>query len=586
MDVSGFRKAGHEAVEKIAEYYERLGNLPVASLSEPGDVKDLVSGKPPLKGVPFDEISDDFEKIILPGITHWQHPSFFALYPANSTFESIIADMYSAAVNNPGFNWSCSPITTDLEVVMMDWVAELLGLGDIYKSASKKGGGTIVGTASEACLTVAIAARERTLRYESSRMFPKVKQLRLSNLNDIEVPPVAGRVHLTASERSEFTGKLVMYGTSETHSMGEKSALVLGLRWRSLPVKSQDGWSLRGETLRRALEEDVANGLIPCMLVATLGTTNAGAMDSLDELVEVAKDYPTLWVHVDAAWAGVYLSLPEYRSSLHLDTINQDLQFTSLSGTQCDEIWSEEVQNILKTPPGVVNSFCTNFHKSGLVSFDCSTFFIRDRSSLTEALELTPHYLKSKEGDSNVNLDFRNWGIPLGRRFRSLKLYFVLRSFGVEGFQSELRRTVDLTNYFGKLIKQHDWFETVQDNSLALAIFRMKPPQGYLDMDQSINSNQKNSQPDLIIDALNQRLGSLVQATNKISLTSTILDGKFCFRLAIGRMSQKSHIDEAFKLFDDCLETLKLELKLDGLLSRIEINGGLDELDLMGISEK
>ncbi|EGG09837.1 uncharacterized protein MELLADRAFT_34269, partial [Melampsora larici-populina 98AG31] len=553
---------------RIAQYYERLGNLPVASLSEPGDVKALVSGKPPLKGVPFDEISDDFEKIILPGITHWQHPSFFALYPANSTFESIIADMYSAAVNNPGFNWSCSPVTTDLEVVMMDWVAELLGLGEIYKSASKKGGGTIVGTASEACLTVAIAARERTLRYESSRMFPKMKELRLSDLSDIEVPPVAGRVHLTARERSEFTGKLVMYGTSETHSMGEKSALVLGLRWRPLPVKSQDGWSLRGDTLRQALEDDVANGLIPCMLVATLGTTNAGAMDTLDEIVEVAKDYPTLWIHVDAAWAGVYLSLPEYRSNLYLDTINQD-------------------HHILKTPPGVVNSFCTNFHKSGLVSFDCSTFFIRDRSSLTEALELTPHYLKSKEGDSNVNLDFRNWGIPLGRRFRSLKLYFVLRSFGVEGFQNELRRTIDLTNYFGKLIKQDDWFETVQENSLALAIFRMKPPQGYLETNQSNHSNQKTSQANQIIDALNQRLGLLVQATNKISLTSTILDDKFCFRLAIGRMSEKFHIDEAFKLFQDCLETLKLELKLDELLSKIEINEGLDhELDPMGISEK
>ncbi|KAH9813776.1 pyridoxal phosphate-dependent transferase [Melampsora americana] len=547
MDVSGFRKAGHEAVEKIAEYYERLGSLPVTSLSEPGDVKALVSGKPPLKGVPFDEISDDFEKIILPGITHWQHPSFFSLYPANSTFESIISDMYSAAVNNPGFNYGYHQSGLALQSQV---------LVHIYKSTSKKGGGTIVGTASEACLTVAIAARERTLRYKSSKMFPRVKESRLSELNEIEVPLVAGRVNLTARERSEFTGKLVMYGSSETHSMGEKAALVLGLRWRSLPVKSQDGWSLRGETLRQALEDDVANGLIPCMLVATLGTTNSGAMDSLDELVEVAKNYPTLWVHVDAAWAGVYLSLPEY------------------------EIWSEDIKSILKTPPGVVNSFCTNFHKSGLVSFDCSTFFIRDKSSLTEALELTPHYLKSKQGDSNVNLDFRNWGIPLGRRFRSLKLYFVLRSFGVEGFQAELRRTIDLTNYFGKLIKQDDWFESVQENSLALTIFRMKPPQGDLRTDSS------NPQADLILNALNQRLGFLVQATNQISLTSTVLDDQFCFRLAIGRMSEKSHLDQAFKLFQECLKTLKLELKLDKVLSRIEINEGLDEVDWMRISEK
>ncbi|KAG0140336.1 hypothetical protein CROQUDRAFT_726201 [Cronartium quercuum f. sp. fusiforme G11] len=563
---------------RIAKYYESLADLPVTSISQPGDVKGLIPQSPPSQGEPFEVISEDFEKLILPGITHWQHPSFFALYPANSTFESIIADMYSAAVNSPGFNWTCSPIATDLEFVMMDWVAELLGLGGIYKSTSKTGGGTIVGTASEACLTVAVAARERALSYEAmnslNRFSTKESSIRHKTRATLSTNP-GSRSDLSTSARADLAGRMVVYGSTETHSMGHKSAIILGLQWRPLPVTKEDGWRLRGETLRKALEADVAKGLIPCMLIATLGTTNVGAMDCLDELTEVAKDYPTLWIHVDAAWAGVYLSLPEHRGRLYLDIINQPdkgfemshmISSDSIIGDKQEMLNVKQLQNILKTAPGTVNSFCTNFHKSGLVSFDCSTFFIRDKGCLTEALELTPHYLRSKEGETDAALDFRNWSIPLGRRFRSLKIFFVLRSFGVQGFQRELRSTIDLTNYFDKLVKEDDWFESIQDTTLALTIFRMKPSLNKLNKD-CIFWNLNLKEQEIIINNLNQRLAIKIQATNKISVTNTFVDNRFCFRIAIGRMSKKSHIEQAWKLFKDCSENLKREFYRDNQTS-------------------
>lgn len=551
MDIEAFRKAGHDAVESIAKYYESLEELPVCSKSEPGDIKALIPGKPPLKGEPFEEISKDFERLILPGITHWQHPSFFALYPANSTFESIIADMYSTAVNTPGFNWSCSPIATDLEFVMMDWVAELFGLSEIYKSTSKTGGGTIVGTASEACLTVAIAARERALQYEFEKLSNEKTQSNQINHHELSNhTSFHQRSHLHLRKRAQMTGKLVIYGSTQTHSMGHKTALILGLEWRGIEVSKEDGWGLRGDKLRKAIEFDVENGFIPCMLIVTLGTTNVGAMDFLDELVKVAKDYPTLWIHVDAAWAGVYLSLPEFRKKLYLEIINQsDSPFNQNSN-------GFSKKSILLTSPGVVHSFCTNLHKSGLVSFDCSIFFIRHKNALTETLKLTPHYLHSKEGDLDTAIDFRNWGIPLGRRFRSLKIFFVLRSFGVEGFRAELRRTIELTDYLQELIRQDECFETIQEPSLALTIFRMKRPLKEFEK-EGIRWPTCLEEQEKRLDQLNLRLAEMVQATNQISFTPSVVDGKRCFRIAIGRMSRKCHIDQAWELFQTSARALK-----------------------------
>lgn len=336
----------------------------------------------------------------------------------------------------PGFNWACSPSVTELEIITLDWIAKMLGLNESFWSTSSSGtgGGIILGSASEVALTVAIAARERALHEIGKRSPPTQEEVPtdtptyLVNGNGaadaaaIKEPEVSGSTDSNeapkkqsfepgqaavavenstlkapaalAQWRGSLTARLVMYGTTQTHSVAAKAALILGLDFRALPVKKEDGFALRGATLKAALEEDDGAGRVPFMLIASLGTTSSAATDNLTEVMEVAKDHPSLWVHVDAAYAGVALALPEVRPQCHMDALQQ------------------------------VDSFSTNYHKWGLVQFDCSPLLVRDRTALSSALTVTPEFLKtrSKQGEKASLLDMRNMQIPLGRRFRSLKV--------------------------------------------------------------------------------------------------------------------------------------------------------------------
>ncbi|KAI8990725.1 aromatic-L-amino-acid decarboxylase [Trametes punicea] len=481
MDIEEFRKAGYQAIDRICDYFSSIQDRPVVSQVQPGYLVDTLPSDPPEQAEDFGTIADDFQKLIVPGITPWTHPSFFAYFPTACSFEGILGDLYSSSVSNPGFNWLSSPACTELEQVVMDWCAKLIGLGDHFLNKSGVGGGVIQTTASEACIVICVAARARYIRDN-----PDVK------LED-----------------------LVIYTTTQTHSLGVKAGLVLGLEVRALPVKPEDEYGLRGDTLRQALEEDIASGKRPFIIIGTVGTTSSGAVDNLEEIGEILKEHPSIWLHVDAAWAGVAMACPEFRKFGKLDAINK-----------------------------YAESYDTNFHKWGLVNFDASMLWVRNRKNLTDALDVTPEFLRTKQHDAGLVVDYRNWHLGLGRRFRSLKVWFVLRRYGVEGFRKHIREGVKLNEYFISLVRGTPDLELVTTPSLALSVFRLKLPSSVL--------LQKHEDRLAAQNDLNRAFHARISAeSDKIFLTQTMLNDTFCVRFAVGAQgTRKEHVDRAWELIE------------------------------------
>ncbi|QRW15365.1 aromatic-L-amino-acid decarboxylase [Ceratobasidium sp. AG-Ba] len=515
-----FRRAGYAAIDAICDYHQTLGERPVVAQVEPGYLGKALPNEAPQRGEKFDIIANDFQRLIMPGITHWQHPSFFAYFPTANTFEGVLADLLSTSVSNPGFNWACSPACTELEAIVMDWSAKLFGLDPTFCIESGVGGGVILTTASDSALTAIIAARSRY-----TRLHP-------------DVP----------------LDSLVIYGTTQTHSLGAKAALVLGLQFRAIQVDIKDDFALRGHTLKSAIEEDLGKARHPFVLIATVGTTSSGAIDNIPELGQVLQEYPDVWLHIDAAWAGVALACPEFREISCLDAMNK-----------------------------YAHSYCTNFHKWGLVNFDCSTLWVRERTLLTDALDVTPEFLRTKQGDTGTVIDYRNWQIALGRRFRSLKLWFVLRSFGVEGFQAHIRKGIELSKLFSSLIQQNTLFELVVPPSFALTVFRLVPPsalatpasatpvegQDGLAQEKDLLAGASpetttNAIPNRFdvrskANALNRAFYARISARKNLLLTQTDLAGTFCIRFAVGAVrTEEKHIREAVDvLIEEAQATLR-----------------------------
>ncbi|GAA5867568.1 hypothetical protein JCM8547_001222 [Rhodosporidiobolus lusitaniae] len=486
MDREQFRKAGYAAVDRICDYFENIESYDVVPSVHPGDTAKLIASGPPTTGEEWDDIAKDFDRVILPGITHWQSPNFFAYFPANTTYECILADMYAGAVSNPGFNWLCSPACTELESVAMDWVAKLIGLDESFQSASK-GGGVIQGSASESALTVCVAARERFLRLHPGT---------------------------PASE-------LVILATTQTHSLAAKAALILGLGFHAIETKKEDDWALRGKGLRRELEKLEKEGKKPFILTATLGSTSTGAIDNLPEITAVTADYPSLFLHVDAAWAGVFLSLPECQEECYLSALNAVASPAAIAKAM------QEGEGAI-CAGGEVHSFCTNLHKSGLVTFDASCLFLRDRTLLTKALDVTPPFLRTSQADSGLVTDFRNYGLALGRRFRSLKIWFTLRSYGVEGFQGHLRRLNGLAETLERVLEGRDesqrgieGVEIFAPRRFALVVIRVG----------SLKKREDDRDADNI---LNKRLIALANEDKSIILTPSTVGEYDVVRIAIG----------------------------------------------------
>ncbi|GAA5964648.1 hypothetical protein JCM8115_004696 [Rhodotorula mucilaginosa] len=501
MDREQFRKAGYAAVDRICDYFENLSTYDVVPKVKPGDIAQLIGDEVPEEGEQWGNIANDFDRVILPGITHWQHPNFFAYFPANTNYECILADMYAGAVSNPGFNWLCSPACTELESKVTDWVAKLLGLDSTWCNEGKVGGGVIMGSASESCLTVCIAARERYLR-----MHPGTP-----------------------------SSDLVILATTQTHSLAAKAALILGLDFHAIETKKENDWALRGADLEEALAELQAKGKKPFILIATLGSTSTGTIDKIAEITAVTAKYPELFLHIDAAWGGVFLALPECRKEAFLDEINARASVQAEDGAIC--------------AGGKVHSFCTNLHKSGLVTFDASCLWIRDRALLTTALDVTPPYLRTAQASAGLVTDYRNMSISLGRRFRSLKIWFALRSYGVAGFRAHLRKLNKLAETFEHdLLQRTKGVELFTPRRFSLVVLRV--------------TSTNPSRNDLAYEnALNARTFKLSTADHSIMLTTTIVGGEECVRVAIGSpYTEEKHVKELVDKINDLIARAREEV--------------------------
>ena len=352
MTPEEFRKHGRQVIDWIADYMQQVDQYPVVSPAQPGEVRARLPAEPPLQGEPFERILADVGQIILPGLTHWQSPNFFAFFPSNNSGPSILGELLSAGLGVQGMLWATSPACTELETHVLDWLVRSMGLPEKFLSSST-GGGVLQDSASSASLCALLAARERATEFASNR-------------RGIDRP-------------------LVAYASAQTHSSIEKAMMIAGLGTDNLRlVDIDDGFRMRPDALADAVEQDRQQGRVPCFVCATVGTTSAGAVDPLDEIGPLCRRCG-LWLHVDAAMAGTAALCPEFRSLL--------------SGLE----WAD--------------SYCFNPHKWMLVNFDCDCFYVADRTRLIKTLSVLPEYLKNKATESGAVIDYRDWQIPLGRRF-------------------------------------------------------------------------------------------------------------------------------------------------------------------------
>ncbi len=449
MDLEEFRREAHRLADWMADYLEGIRVHPVKPRVRPGEILGALPGDPPEEGESFPGIFADFEKIVLPGITHWQHPSFFAYFPANSSPPSVLAEMLTAALGAQCMSWATSPAATELEERVMEWLGKMIGLPGKYS-------GVIQDTASAATLVSLLTAREKA--------------------SDLGI-----------NERG-FTGKerFTLYASTEAHSSIEKAVKIAGFGKESLRKIQVDGkYALVPEELERAVRADLEAGLRPLAVVGTLGTTGSTAMDPIRPMGEICRRYG-LWFHVDAAYAGTAMILPEFR---HL---GDGLEYA--------------------------DTFVFNPHKWMLTNFDCSAYFVRDEEALVRTFEILPEYLKTPEGKRVKN--YRDWGIALGRRFRALKLWFVIRSYGVEGIRSILRRHLEIARRLEEEIRARRDFELLAPRTLNLLCFRCHP-EGLDDLSR--------------LNALNEDLLQAVNATGKAFLSHTKLRGAYTLRLVTGQ---------------------------------------------------
>ncbi|XP_046319872.1 aromatic-L-amino-acid decarboxylase isoform X1 [Marmota monax] len=465
MNVSEFRRRGKEMVDYVADYLEGIEGRPVYPNVEPGYLRPLIPTEAPQEPEAFEDVINDIEKIIMPGVTHWHSPYFFAYFPTASSYPSMLADMLCGAVGCIGFSWAASPACTELETVMMDWLGKMLQLPEEFLAGKAgEGGGVIQGSASEATLVALLAARTKVTR----------------------------RLQAASPELSQaaIMEKLVAYFSDQAHSSVERAGLIGGVQMKAIP--SDGKFAMRASALQEALEQDKAAGLIPFFVVATLGTTSCCSFDNLLEVGPICKK-EDMWLHIDAAYAGSAFICPEFR---HL-----------LNGVE------------------FADSFNFNPHKWLLVNFDCSAMWVKKRTDLTGAFKLDPIYLKHSHQDSGLITDYRHWQIPLGRRFRSLKLWFVFRMYGVKGLQAHIRKHVQLAQKFESLVRQDSRFEICAEVTLGLVCFRLK------------GSNQLN-------EALLQRINN----AKKIHLVPCNLQDKFVLRFAIcSRMVESAHVQFAWE---------------------------------------
>lgn len=470
MDADAFRRHGRELVDWIADYLESTADRPVQPPVEPGDVLAALPVHPPTTTDSFAALMGDVGEIVVPALTQWQSPSFYAYFPANVTYASILAELLCAGLGVQGMSWSTSPACTEVEIRMLDWMRELLGLPERFANTSEHGGGVIQGSASEATLTAILSARHRA---------------------------TGGAVNADGD-----TTRLVAYATSQAHSSIEKGLRIAGIgtdRLRIVPHDEQ--FAMRPDALAEMVTADRAAGLVPCVVVATRGTTSSMAFDPLSEIGAVCRD-AGVWLHVDAAMSGIAALEPTYR------WVNDGVE--------------------------LADSYCTNPHKWMGINFDCDLYWTSDTASLLGALSILPAYLRSSAAEHPARRDLRDWQVPLGRRFRALKLWFSLRLDGVEPVREMIRRHVELTQWLAGELQGDDRFEVIAPHPLNLLTIAVRP---------GVAGS---------VEAANRATDSLVEQANasgEAQFTRTELDGRVGLRISVGAVrTDRPHVEAALAL--------------------------------------
>jgi aromatic-L-amino-acid decarboxylase len=481
MDAPAFRAMGHRMVDLIADYWDQVERHPVLSKVAPGDVLAALPLSAPEHGE-FDPtrpdafwnaLSHDIDRVVMPGLTHWHHPGFFAFFSANISGPSVLADMLSAGLGVQGMLWATSPACTELEQRMLDWLGEAIGLPERFLfRAGASGGGVIAGTASESTLVSMLAARAR-------------------------------------ARKAGHRGELVAYTSDQAHSSVIKAAMIAGVASSAADtthvrrIAVDDRCRLRVDDLERAMRDDLAAGRTPFFTAATVGTTGVTAVDPVRDVCLAARRLPFQpWVHIDAAHSGAACVCPEMR--------------WMLDGVE------------------LVDSFCFNPHKWLLVNFDCGCLWVADREPLLDALSITPEFLRNTASESGSVVDYRDWQVPLGRRFRSLKLWFVMRAYGLEGLREYIREHLRLAELFESLVRSDDRFEVVSPRTVNLVCLRLRAGG----------------------DHANKALIDAVNATGRAYLTHTTLPanhpvapGAIILRVAIsGTLTRERHVRELWDL--------------------------------------
>jgi aromatic-L-amino-acid decarboxylase len=469
MTPEEFRRYGHQFVDWVADYWSGLGERRVTPDVTPGAVAAQLPGHAPETGDGFDTLLADLDTVVVPGLTHWQHPQFYAYFPANTSGPSVLADLVGAGIGVQGMLWATGPACTELETVMLDWLAALLDLPARFRSGSS-GGGVIQDSASSATLVATLVALHRAS---------------------------GGRWGTDGIDR-----RYTVYTSTQGHSSIEKAARLAGLGGAAVRLIDVDS-SLRMEpvALRARLTADLADGYTPALVVATIGTTSTTAVDPLPEIGAICREFG-VWLHVDAAYAGASAVCPE-------------LRFTHAGVEFAD-------------------SYCFDPHKWLLTGFDCDAFWVADRAELIQALSVLPEYLRNAATESGAVIDYRDWQVPLGRRFRALKLWFVLRWYGVEGLRAHIRSGVGLAAEFAGWVGADDRFEIVAPSPFSLVCFRLRSS-----------------------DVDNEELLRRLNASGEVYLTHTKVDGRFVLRLAIGApQTTLAHVSHAWHLITQTANTL------------------------------
>lgn len=465
MDADTFRRLGHQLVDWIADYRERMESLPVMSRVAPGEIRARFPAEPPAQGGRMEEALAALDDRILPGITHWNHPGFFAYFPTVTSYASVLGDLAAAGLGAQAMSWQTSPAATELEEVVMEWLRRMVALPESFT-------GVIQDTASTSTLTALLCARERALGYAAAG----------AGMQGAGAP-------------------LVVYASDQAHSSVEKAAALAGFGKAHLRIVATGrNHAMPPEALATAVEADHAAGLRPCAVVATTGTTGTTAIDPLDEVAGIARHFG-MWMHVDAALAGTAMVLPE-----------------------CRWMWRgiEHADSLVFNP-----------HKWLGTGFDLSAYFVRDPEHLVRVMSTNPSYLRTARDGEVRNL--RDWGIPLGRRFRALKLWFYLMDVGVEGLQARLRRDIANARWFADRIDDEPGWERLAPVPLQTVTFRHVP----------VGLASPADEPRIA--AHNLRIARVVNEGGRAYLTPSVLKGVQTLRLSVGaEATERRHVEQAW----------------------------------------